>query len=109
MDELKVIDIMNETTIELLKEKKANYEENMKISNYLKDEAFFFKIDKPKALEILLRVGVKQERLEDVYKKLIAPSVYYDLLYKGKINENDTDLIIKYKKYESSDLFKKTN
>ncbi len=99
MNELKVIDIMNETIIELSKEKNANCDENLKIKQYLEDEAFFFKIDKSKAFDILQKVGVKQDMLENVYKKLTAQNVFYDLLYKGKINENDKDLVVKYETY----------
>lgn len=99
MDEFKVIVVMNEAMIELLKDKNENYEKNLKIEQYLKDEAFFFKIDKLKAYKILEIVGVKQERLEDVYKKLISPNVFYDLLHKGKINADNDNLIVKYKIY----------
>lgn len=37
--------------------------------------------------------------MEDVYKKLISPDVFYDLLHRGKIKEDDENLIIKYKTY----------
>ena len=68
MDEFKVIVIMNETMLELLKEKNENYEKNLKIQQYLKDEAFFFKIDKSQAYTVLQCAGVKQKQLEEVYK-----------------------------------------
>ena len=96
MDEFKVIMIMNETMIELLKDKNANCEKNIKIKHYLEDEAFFFKINKIEAFKILQYVGVKKERLEDVYKKLTAPNVFYDLLHRGKVNANDENLVMKY-------------
>ena len=101
MDEFKVILVMNETMIELLKDKNESCEKNLKIKQYLEDEAFFFKIDKSQAYTILQNVGVKQEQLEKVYKKLIEPKVFYDLLYKGKLNEDDKNLIVKYKTYRT--------
>ena len=99
MDEFKVIVVMNETTLELLKDKNENFEKNLKIKQYLKDETIFFRINKSNAYKILQNVGVKQERIEEVYKKLISPNVFYDLLYKGKINADDKKLTIKYKIY----------
>ena len=42
MDEFKVVEIMNETMLELLKEKNQNFNINLKIREFLKDEAFFF-------------------------------------------------------------------
>ena len=101
MDEFKVIVIMNETMLELLKEKNENYEKNLKIQQYLKDEAFFFKIDKSQAYTVLQCAGVKQKQLEEVYKKLVAPKVFYDLIQCGKINEDDENLIVKYKTYRT--------
>lgn len=99
MDEFKVIVAMNDAMIELLREKNENYEENLKIRNYLKDEGFFFKIDKINAYEILQNVGIKQDKIESVYKKLIAPNVFYDLLHKGKLKIDDEYLVIKYETY----------
>lgn len=109
MDEFKVIVIMNEAMLKLLKEKKANYEKNLMIRNYLEDETIFFKISKSNAYKILQNVGVKQEMMEGVYKKLISPNVFYDLINKGKIKPDDDNIIIKYDLYDSNDLFKKRN
>lgn len=109
MDEFKVIVIMNEARLKLLKDKNANYDENLKIKKYLEDETFFFKIDKLNAYEILQSVGVKQEQLENVYNKLISENVFYDLLNKGKIKADDDNIIIKYNVYNANDLFKKRN
>lgn len=100
MDEFKVIAVMNEAMLKLLKDKNANYEKNLKIEEYLKDEAIF-KISKLNALKILQNVGVKQDKLEDTYKKLISSNVFYDLLNRGKIKADDENLIIKYKVYRS--------
>lgn len=109
MDEFKVIVIMNEAMLKTLKDKNANYDENVKIKKYLEDEAFFFKIQKSEAYKILQNVGVRQESLEGVYKKLTSPNMFYNLLNSGKIKSDDTILVIKYDTYNSDDLFKKRN
>lgn len=109
MEEFKVISVMNEAMIKLLKDKNANYEDNLKIKKYLEDETIFFKIKKSNAYKILQKVGVKQEKLEDVYAKLISPNVFYDLLNKGKIKADDDNIIIKYNTYNPDNLFKKKN
>lgn len=107
MDEFKVISVMNEAMLKLLEHKNANCDDNLKIRKYLEDETIFFKIDKLKAYEILKKVGVKQDQLEEVYKKLTTSEVFYDLLNKGKLKADDDKLIIKYNTYNSGDLFKK--
>lgn len=107
MDEFKVIVVMNEAMLKLLKDKNSNYEENLKIKKYLKDETIFFKINKLNAFKILQKVGVKQDKLENVYKKLTSSNVFYDLLNRGKIKADDDKLIVKYSIYNSNDLFKK--
>lgn len=101
MDEFKIIDVMNEAMLKLLKDKNKNYEKNLKIREYLKDKAIFFKINKPTAYAILKNVGVKEEQLENVYKKLTSPNMFYDLLNKGKIKTDDENLIIKYQTYRT--------
>ena len=45
INEFIVIDVMNEAMIRTLSQKKENCEENLKIRQYLADEAFFFKIE----------------------------------------------------------------
>lgn len=107
MDEFKVIVVMNKAMLKLLEDKDANYEKNMKIKKYLEDEAFFFKINKLRAYEVLQNVGVKQDNIEKVYKNLTSPNVFYDLLNKGKINIDDDNIIVKYNMYSSEELFKK--
>lgn len=99
MNEFKVIVVMNNAMIEVLKDKQANYEQNLKIKQYLEDESIFFKISKSNALKILQNVGVKQDKLEDVYEKLISPNIFYELLNRGKLKINDENLIIKYNMY----------
>lgn len=99
MNELRIIDVMNEAMLKVLKEKNTDYEKNLMIKNLLKDEAVFFKIDKSKAYEILKNVGVKQEQLENVYKKLISSDVFYDLLNRKIIKKDDKNILIKYTIY----------
>lgn len=108
MDEFKVILVMNEAKMEVLKDKNKNYEEHLKIGEYLKDEAFFFKIDKTRAYEIIQTVGVKQDKVDEVYNKLIMPQKFYELVNRGIIKANDENLIVKYDSFESKDLFKKS-
>ena len=108
MNEFKVIAVMNEAMLKLLKDKNKNYEKNLEIEKKLEDESLFFKINQLEAYEILENVGVKQEKLNLVYKKLIAPDVFYDLVNKGKIDENNEKLVVKYNKFEYSNLFKKS-
>lgn len=109
MDEFKIINVMNEAMLKLLKDKNANYEENLKIQKYLEDETFFFKITKDNAYNILKNVGIRQESLEDVYQKLISPNIFYNLLNSGKIRIDDENLIVKYDTYNADNLFKKGN
>ena len=106
MEEIKVIAVMNEAMIELLKEKGKDYSGNKKIQEYLKDQAFFFRIEKETAYKILYAVGVNKKQIEKTYKKLIGPTEYYNLLNTGKIKDNDEQIIIKYDKYKHNELFK---
>ena len=101
MNEFKVIEVMNRAKIEVLKDKKEDYSLNQKIQEYLKDETLFFRINKEKAYKILKTIGVKKELLEEVYKKLINQDVYYDLLNRGKIKDDDESVIVKYKVYRA--------
>lgn len=95
MNEFVVIKVMNEATLRLLKSKNENYEKNEKLKEYFKDEAFFFKIDKEKALKVLIIVGVSNDKLEETYQKIISKNMYDTLVREGKINNND-NLIVKY-------------
>ena len=99
MNELKVIKVMNEAKIEILQENRDNYEEHLKIKQILEDEACFFKLEKLKAYDILRSVGVKENKIEEVYKKLIMPDVYHMLVKKRIINEDDENIVVKYKNY----------
>lgn len=107
MNEFIVVDVMNEAKIATLEGKKENCETNLEIREKLKDEALFFKIKEDEAYNLLKNVGIKQEKIKEIYKKLISCNVYYNLLSKGKITENDENLIIKYKENNYEDIFKK--
>lgn len=96
MDEFIVIKVMNEATLRLKKSKNEDFSINDKIKQLLQDEAIFFKIKKEIALKTLISVGVNKEKLEETYQKLIAKSIYDNLIKKGKINPQINNLIVKY-------------
>lgn len=97
MNEFYVIVIMNKTEIALAKKNNKNCEKNLEIQKYLEDEAFFFKISPSKAYEILQTVGIKQDKIKEVYEKLISPIMFYDLISNKKLDPNDESLVVKYK------------
>lgn len=109
INKFKVIEIMNKAMIETLKEKNNNYDVNVRIKENLKDEAYFFKIEKEEALYVLRNVGIKEEKLETVYNSLISADLYYNLVNRGKINPEDNSLTVKYKKYIPGEIFKNRN
>ena len=98
MDEFEVIVIMNEAKIRLLKDKNKDTSNNLLIKKYLEHKNCFFKMDKFIAQKILLAVGVNKEQIDNVYEKLICRSMFYDLLNKGLIDQNDKELVINYTK-----------
>lgn len=108
MTQLNEIKIMNDTMIVYLKKMGINYQRNGIIKKIFDDDACFFKMDKDDAVLILNEVGIK-DNIEKVYAKLISSDVYYDLYQKGKIDENDSKLVIKYKIYDNENLFKNKN
>ena len=58
MNEFEIIKLMNETTKVYLNKKNEPSEKNEKIQRLLEnDEAFFFKIEKEKALNVLKIIG----------------------------------------------------
>ena len=95
MNEFLVIKIMNEAMLRLHKSKNENYVQNEKINEYLKDEAFFFKIHKNIAIKILVCVGVAEDKLELTYLKLVKKEVYDKLIKEHKIKATD-NLVVKY-------------
>lgn len=108
MTQLNEIKIMNDTMIVYLKKLGINYQRNEIIKKIFADDACFFKMNKDDAILILHEVGIK-DNIEEVYAKLISSDVYYDLYKKGKINENDSELVIKYEIYDTENLFKNKN
>lgn len=108
MTQLNEIKIMNDTMIVYLKKMGINYQRNEIIKKIFADDACFFKMDKDDAFLILNDVGIK-DNIEETYAKLISNDVYYDLYKKGKIDKNDSDLVIKYEIYDTENLFKNKN
>lgn len=108
MTQLNEIKIMNDTMIVYLKKMGINYQRNEIIKRIFDDDACFFKMDKDDAFLILNDVGIK-DNIEETYAKLISNDVYYDLYKKGKIDKNDSNLVIKYKIYDTENLFKNKN
>ncbi len=96
MDKFVIIKIMNEAMLRLKMSKNEDCEKNEKIKEFLEDEALFFKIKKEIAIKVLTNVGVKKEKLEETYQKLIEKNMYDNLIRKGIIDPKDDNLIVKY-------------
>lgn len=96
VDTFNVIIIMNEAKIKLAKEKNTSYDTNLQIRELLKDRAYFYKINKEVAYEILRSVGVVEEMLPETYVKLVNREIYDNLVISRKLNPNDSDIIIKF-------------
>ena len=62
-------------------------------------------MNKEDALLILYDIGIK-DNTEEIYSQLISREIYYDLYQKGKINKDDSELVIKYELYDSKNIFK---
>ncbi len=105
MIRLNDINLMNETMIIYLKKIGMNAQRNEMIKRILEDEACFFKMEKEDAYTILKDVGVK-ENTDAIYAELVSNDVFYDLYKRGKIQENDKELVVKYKIYNEDNLFK---
>lgn len=108
MTQLNEVKIMNDTMILYLKKLGMSYERNEIIRKILEDESCFFKMKKEDAYIILKDIGIQNENIDNIYSNLISNDVYYDLYKNGKIDENDDELIVKYKIYDTNNLFKKT-
>lgn len=108
MTQLNEIKIMNDTMIIYLKKLGINCQRNEIIKKIFADDACFFKMSKDDAFLILNEVGIK-DNIEEIYEKLISSDVYYDLYKKGKIDENDNELVIKYEIYDTENLFRNKN
>ena len=98
MNEFDVIKLMTETKLEVLKDKNENYDMYQKLYNLMADEALFYKISKKNAYRFFEKLGIKEENYEEVYGKLVSKDQYYRLVHEGKIDKNDTNLMIKFDK-----------
>ena len=104
MTQLNEIKIMNNTMIIYLKKLGISYQRNEIIKKILEDDACFFKMNKEDAFLILSEVGIK-DNIEEIYAKLISSDLYYNLYKKGKIDENNDELVVKYETYDNENLF----
>lgn len=109
MTQLQEIKLMNETMIVYLKKTGQSSKRNEIISNILKDDACFFKINKDDAFMILEDVGISKDKINNIYLNLISSDTYYYLKEIGKINENDKNILVKYKNYNYNELFQNKN
>lgn len=108
MTQLNEVKIMNDTMILYLRKLGMNYKRNEIIKKILEDEACFFKMNKKDAYVILNDVGIQNENIDNVYSKLTSSDLYYDLYKHGKIDENNDELVVRYKIYDMDHLFKKS-
>lgn len=109
MTQLQEIKLMNETMIVYLKKIGQSSKRNEIISNILKDDACFFKINKDDAFMILEDVGISKDKINNIYLNLISSDTYYYLKEIGKINENDKNILVKYKNYNYNEIFQNKN
>ena len=103
---LQDIRLMNDTMILYLKKMGKSSKRNEIINIILKDDSCFFKMNKEDAHIILEDIGIEKDKVNLIYSNLTSSDNYYKLQKEGKINENDDDIILKYKNYEYDDLFK---
>lgn len=96
MDKFTMIKVMNEAMIRLKTSKNEDCQKDEKIKDFLKDEALFFKIKKETAIKVLMQVGVKEEKLEEIYQSLTEKNMYDNLIIRGKIDPKDDTLRVKY-------------
>lgn len=108
MTQLNEVKIMNDTMILYLRKLGMSYKRNEIIKKILEDEACFFKMNKKDAYVILNDVGIQNENIDNVYSKLTSSDLYYDLYKHGKIDENNDELVVRYKIYDMDHLFKKS-
>ena len=93
LNELRVI---NDSTILYLQKIKRDCTKNNIMKDILNDEACFFKMEKGDAYMVLKDIGVMEQEVENIYKKLISPSEFHRLLYCKKIDLEDENVVIKY-------------
>ena len=102
------IRLMNDTMILYLKKMGKSSKRNEIINNILNDDSCFFKMNKEDAHIILEDIGIEKDKINLIYSNLISSDNYYKLQKEGKINENDEDIILKYKSYKYDELFKQS-
>ena len=98
--QLQDIRLMNDTMILYLKKMGKSSKRNEIINNILNDDSCFFKMNKEDAHIILEDIGIEKDKINLIYSNLISSDNYYKLQKEGKINENDEDIILKYKSYK---------
>ena len=106
MTQLNELRIINDSNILYLKKINKSYERNEIIKNILDDEACFFKMNKDDAYFVLQEIGILDDQIDTVYKKLISYDEFYNLYKRQKINLDDEEILIKYQIYNPDDLFK---
>ena len=102
---IKQLYLMNNSTILYLKNKGRNFGRNQLIKEILKDETYFFKLNKEDAYSILEDIGIAKNKIESVYSDLISKNNYYYLQQAGKIKDIDPEIKIRYEKYDPNSLF----
>lgn len=107
MTQLNELRIINDSNILYLKKINKSYERNEIIKNILDDDACFFKMNKDDAYMILREIGILDDKIETVYKKLISYDEFYNLYKSKKIDLDDEKILIKYPIYNPDDIFKK--
>ena len=105
MTQLSELKLINDSNILYLKKINRSYERNEIIKKILSDETCFFKMDKDDAYMVLQDIGILDDQIDDVYKKLISSDEFYRLYQCNKIDLNDEEILIKYPIYDSDDLF----
>lgn len=108
MDELQEIRLMNETRMLYLEKTGKENDKNKIISKILEDDSCFFKLNKDDAFMILKEIGIKEDKINEIYEKLISQKNYFNLKQSGKIKDDDKSVIIRYEnKYDCKYIPKK--
>ena len=106
MTQLSELRLINDSNILYLKKINRSYKRNEIIQNILNDETCFFKMNKNAAYMVLHDIGIVDNQIDTIYKKLISYDEFYNLYKSKKIDLNDEEILIKYPIYNSDDLFK---
>ncbi len=106
MTQLSELRLINDSNILYLKKINKSYKRNEIIKNILNDETCFFKMNKNDAYMVLQDIGILDNQIDTIYKKLISSDEFYNLYKYKKIDLNNKEILIKYPIYNSDDLFK---